>query len=90
MVADLNNFKNKAQGENTDLASQLENAESKINSLTKAKNDLQAQLEESKQEMAMETKVCLKCTGAWFNSVAFFLGKTGCYFQVEANRSGAG
>ena len=64
MVADLNNYKNKAQGENTDLASQLENAESKINSLTKAKNDLQAQLEESKQEMAMETKVCPKCIGA--------------------------
>lgn len=59
MVADLNNFKNKAQTENSDLASQLENAESKISSLTKAKNDLQAQLEEAKQELESENKVCL-------------------------------
>lgn len=58
MVADLNNFKNKAQTENTDLASQLEEAESKISSLTKAKNDLQSQLEEAKQELESENKVC--------------------------------
>ena len=60
IVADLTNFKNKAQTENTELATQLENAESKISSLTKAKNDLQAQLEEAKQELESENKVCTK------------------------------
>ena len=60
MVADLNNFKNKSQTENTELATQLEEAESKINSLTKAKNDLQSQLDDTKQELESENKVCMK------------------------------
>ena len=76
MVADLNNFKNKAQTENTELAAQLEDAESKINSLTKAKNDLQAQLEEAKQELESENKVCVKryrgCFGGCLNILVFF------------------
>lgn len=63
MVTDLNTFKNKAQTENTELAAQLEDAESKINSLTKVKNDLQAQLDEAKQELESENKVCMKCNG---------------------------
>lgn len=57
MVADLTNFKNKTQAENTELAAQLEEAESKINSLTKAKNSLGSQLEETKHELQLETKV---------------------------------
>lgn len=60
MVSDLNNFKNKSQTENTELTAQLEDAESKINSLTKAKNDLQSQLEDTKQELEIENKVCMK------------------------------
>ena len=61
MVADLTNFKNKAQTENAELAAQLEEAESKINSLAKAKNNLEAQLEETKQELEAENKVSVTC-----------------------------
>jgi len=59
MVTDLSNFKNKTQAENTELTAQLENAESKINSLTKAKHNLESQLEETKSELELENKVCI-------------------------------
>lgn len=85
MVTDLNTFKNKAQTENTELAAQLEDAESKINSLTKVKNDLQAQLDEAKQELESENKVCMKCNGGviWIYR-CYSVGQIGCYFEAEA------
>ena len=56
-MTELSAFKTKSQSENTELAAQLEEAESKISSLTKAKNGLQAQLDEAKNELDIENKV---------------------------------
>lgn len=56
-IATLQGSQAKLQSENTDLASQLGDAESKNGSLSKANTNLTAQLDETKSELETEIAV---------------------------------
>ena len=53
----LESSHSKAMGENSDISQQLSEAESKVSSLSKAKQQLEAQLDETKSELQSETSV---------------------------------
>lgn len=58
-IAELQNAKAKLQNENTDLGRQLEDAESKVNSLSKERANLLSQLDEAKRALEEEIRVCV-------------------------------
>ena len=53
----LESSHSKAMSENSDISQQLSEAESKVSSLTKAKQQLEAQLDETKSDLQSETSV---------------------------------
>ena len=59
----MNSSKGKSQAESTDLGHKLEEAESQLNLLTKAKQALTKSLEEAKAALEEETRVRTKIQG---------------------------
>ena len=58
-ISDLNSAKARMQNENADLSRQLEDAESRLNQLGREKSNMASLLEEAKQNLDEETRVCL-------------------------------
>ena len=56
-MSDLGNVNSRNQRENTEFQKTLEDAESQINQLTRAKQQLQTQLDEAKQNLEDESRV---------------------------------
>ena len=84
-MTELSAFKNKSQSENTELAAQLEKAESKISSLSKANSNLQAQLDEAKNELELENKVAYYTLDPSIIVYVCGLGQVGCCCKTEAS-----
>ena len=60
-MAALEATQSKIQSENSELSQQLAEAESKVSSLTKTKQQLESQLEDTKSELNSENSVCVYC-----------------------------
>jgi len=84
-VTELSAYKSKSQSENTELAAQLEEAESKISSLSKANSNLQAQLDEAKNELELENKVAYYVLDPRIIVYVCCLGQVRCCCKTEAS-----
>lgn len=58
-VQELNSSKAKLQNENSDLSRQLEDAESRLNQLAREKSNYISQIEEARQLLDDESRVCV-------------------------------